>query len=207
MYRIAVEEFDSGNADAGIMAKVWFNTEEQSSQSSQKKEYVRLRVEQLKKADRQKIVGSIKTASTPFLKSAASLTMLLLKAAACLVIAAATTFIFSKSEVFELAFAPLVGAVIAITLVSKPIEWAIKKVLRFFTSDQAFQNYRRSSEALIIAIGTAISLTLFYYVFQNSYSNYPGFYSAPRLFICCAITVIAWRLIFLEKTKRQQSSR
>lgn len=61
MYRIAVEEFDNGNADAGIMAKVWFNTEEQASQSSQKKEYVRLRVEQLKKADRQKIVGSIKT--------------------------------------------------------------------------------------------------------------------------------------------------
>lgn len=127
-YQAALQEYDSGNADEGLLAKAWVNANGEDSRK--KVEYVKLRVSQLKAARIKRTAAVAGSAAKIVAPSIVGLVFFLAKIVALMLIAAAGVNLLS-----ELTSEPnpgnIVGSVLTgvlvIYLISKLIEWALLK--------------------------------------------------------------------------------
>ncbi|WP_143276979.1 hypothetical protein [Bordetella genomosp. 12] len=78
-YQIAMQEFDSGAADAELLAQAWVKAQGSDTGPAQRLEYVKLRVAQLKAAHRRRAATQWGRASRPLLARAGRLAALALK--------------------------------------------------------------------------------------------------------------------------------
>lgn len=135
-YQIALKEFDSGNADEGLLAKAWVHAN--GDESQQKVEYVKLRVTQLKTISIKRAAAAAGVTAKTVARSAAphvqSMVFFIEKSLVSLIIAGVGVALLASTR-GEVNPGAIAGSVLAgmlvIYLLSKVIEWVLlKRVLK-----------------------------------------------------------------------------
>lgn len=131
-YQTALQEFDSGNADEGLLAKAWVNAN--GEESRKKIEYIKLRVSQLKSARVKRTAVAAGAAAKIAVPGILGLLFFLAKVIALLVIAVTGVVgllqITSKPNP-ENTIGSVLAGVLVIYIISKLAEWAfLKRVVK-----------------------------------------------------------------------------